>query len=519
MNRLAILHYHLNRGGVTQVIINQLRALDRALSRDERLTVTLIYGGRKAAWPDALAAELKNVDLSLVALPALDYDEDRPQDARLGEQLADVLNAGGMKPSETIVHVHNHGLGKNVDLPGALRHLASAGFALLLQIHDFAEDFRPENYGRLRDAWSCDARAIAARLYPQAPHIHYAVLNDRDRSILCEAGIPADRAHLLPNAVAAFEQLPDKRSARSWLASRFGVAEEELYLLYPVRCIRRKNIGEALAWLLFNGPKRKVGFTLPPLNPSELAGYNRCKSLAAELDLGCVFEVGADRGLSFAENLASADLLLTTSVAEGFGMVFLESWLADRPLVGRDLPEVTGDFVRHGLRMEGLGKRLDVPIDWIGRDAFAEMLGSALEVVSTAYDIAPLSDRQLRGAVESKIERQFLDFGDLNSAMQERVLRLAANSAAKQDQLTEANPCIAAALSQDPASQVDLVASNARAVERTYSLGPRGEALLELYRLVDTALRDEPIEPLEHGERILERFLDPTRLRPIRLDS
>ena len=116
------------------------------------------------------------------------------------------------RPSETIVHVHNHSLGKNLAVPAALRHLADKGFALLLQIHDFAEDFRPPNYGRLRASSSSDnAQAIAAWLYPQAPHVHYAVLNDRDLSILQEAGVSGDRVHLLPNAVAPFDHLPDKR--------------------------------------------------------------------------------------------------------------------------------------------------------------------------------------------------------------------------------------------------------------------------------------------------------------------
>ena len=48
--------------------------------------------------------------------------------------------------------------------------------------------------------------------------------------------------------------------------------------------------------------------------------------------------MGAPGGLEFFENLAAADAVATTSLAEGFGMVFLEAWLAGRPLVGRDLP-------------------------------------------------------------------------------------------------------------------------------------------------------------------------------------
>ena len=42
--------------------------------------------------------------------------------------------------------------------------------------------------------------------------------------------------------------------------------------------------------------------------------------------------------------------------------------------------------------------------------------------------------------------------------------------------------------------------------------------VLELYRTIDSAPRDAPIESLEGGERILHRFLDPKRLRPIRLE-
>ena len=67
---LAIIHYHLNRGGVTQVIINQLRALHCQLGRDDArrggtgvppvntgqrpvpltVRIALVYGGRREGW-------------------------------------------------------------------------------------------------------------------------------------------------------------------------------------------------------------------------------------------------------------------------------------------------------------------------------------------------------------------------------------------------------------------------------------------------------------------------------------
>ena len=44
---LAIVHYHLNRGGVTQVITNQLLALDAVARGDAKPQVALLYGGRR----------------------------------------------------------------------------------------------------------------------------------------------------------------------------------------------------------------------------------------------------------------------------------------------------------------------------------------------------------------------------------------------------------------------------------------------------------------------------------------
>ena len=138
-----------------------------------------------------------------------------------------------------MLHVHNHSLGKNRALPRVVPRLAASGYGMLLQIHDFAEDFRPENYRNL-------GRPAPEMLYPQASNVHYAVLNGRDRAILAAAGADPARLHLLPNPVLDVNRLPERSAARVKLHERFGVAPGDRYLLYPVRCIRRKNVGEAL---------------------------------------------------------------------------------------------------------------------------------------------------------------------------------------------------------------------------------------------------------------------------------
>ena len=90
--KIAILHYHLNRGGVTRVIQNHLLALDAALGPGQTMPVAVIYGGRRADWPEDLPDRLQSIRLTLHAVPPLDYDDqeatDPAQSGTLDEQLA-----------------------------------------------------------------------------------------------------------------------------------------------------------------------------------------------------------------------------------------------------------------------------------------------------------------------------------------------------------------------------------------------------------------------------------------------
>ena len=70
---IVIVHYQLNRGGVTQVIFNHLHALNRSLA-GERWQVAVFYGGRHDAWLGDLES-LENLDVSFHVIPQLDFDE------------------------------------------------------------------------------------------------------------------------------------------------------------------------------------------------------------------------------------------------------------------------------------------------------------------------------------------------------------------------------------------------------------------------------------------------------------
>ncbi len=509
--KLAIGHYHLNRGGVTRVIENQLLALDNTLDDREPHEAIILYGGRHQGWPSQLAQRLKRIRLRLKPLPALDYDSEQPHSSgRLQSQLVEALQEADFSPAETIVHLHNHSIGKNTALPAAVWDLAARGYGLLLQIHDFAEDQRPENFRLLIQA-GMDQADWHGRLYPQAPNVHFAVLNGRDRRVLRSVGAPAEQLHFLPNPVLPLDTTPDRASARAKLNDRFSVPPDARFLVYPVRGIRRKNLGEALLHSVLAPEGTYVGLTLPPLNPAEQPRYDEWKAAAGRWQAPFRFDVGADGGLGFAENLAASDAILTTSVAEGFGMVFLEAWLANRMLVGRDLPEITEDFTAAGLDLSRLRSRLEVPADWLDTGRLRQTLLAAFRATVNAYGRPGPSD--LAEQVDERLREASIDFGDLDESFQAAVIdRVVTDSSARREMLAT-NPWIAT--SADVANH-DLIRANASVVRQEFAIEPSGLRLAAVYDAILSSRRGQAIEPLAQPSAVLEQFTDFARFRLLR---
>ncbi len=427
--KVAIVHYHLNRGGVTQVIINQLTALNDRAADGPRLEVAILYGGRSASWPEAIISGLRSIDVSLHAVSELDYDENRPKTTDLAEQLQATLGQVGFGSHDTVVHVHNHSLGKNSELSRAITALAESGYAMLLQIHDFAEDMRPNQYRRICcDSGDPDFDAVPTKLYPQATHVHYAVLNGRDYWIMCNAGVDKSRLHVLPNAASELGPLHPKESSRDMLERHFGIPRSDRFLVYPVRGIRRKNLGEALLWSAMAGRNTSFGLTLTPLNPVEQKSYLRWRSLAQQLELKWVFELGETREMDLSQILSASDQVLTTSVAEGFGMVFLEAWLAGRTLAGRDLPSITADFVASGMRFPDLQPSLHIPLDWLDVEQIYIDIAAAFQSVIASYGHPRIDDRRLRKELTQLTQNSLFDFAYCPTESQQNVIARVAES-------------------------------------------------------------------------------------------
>ena len=106
---VAVLHYHLNRGGVTQVIANHLQALAMAMPADETARIAILYGGRREGWSAELPSTLDRLDLRLCELPELDYDDGVCRSQELTARLTSQLEALGFDPGETVIHAQASG--------------------------------------------------------------------------------------------------------------------------------------------------------------------------------------------------------------------------------------------------------------------------------------------------------------------------------------------------------------------------------------------------------------------------
>ena len=514
--QLIILHYHLNRGGVTSVVENHLRSL-AGLDADARPgRVAVVYGGRAQAWNPQLASELP-FDCELCEVPALEYDNHRMAEGNLHAALQPVLNR--FDRDATILHVHNHSLGKQAEMAAVVGQLADEGWRLLLQIHDFAEDLRPTNYQHLlNSADSVDQ--LQAQLYPQAPQIHYVALNRRDERVLKQAGIAEQRVHLLPNPVLEFPARSDATQlvqARSELSSALGLPAGQRFVLYPVRPIRRKNIGELLLWSVLVDDT-SFALTLKPLNPQEEKVYQRWVDLAVELQLPIKFEIASKTNLQFEQVYSVADAVITTSVTEGFGMVYLEASLSGKQLVGRSLPGICDDFVSAGIRFTGLAETMAIPAEQIDLNELKQYYHQQIEALRTAYHL-PAEDPADVPAIEASFSDATVDFARLTVRQQMELLKRLKTNADLREFVRQLNPVVGklAALSNDGLAAE--LAHNRQVIAQHYSPTVVGELLREIYQSLLSSARGDVTRRPTIAQGILDQFVHPSRLYPIRLES
>tara|TARA_R110002096_G_scaffold16106_23_gene55130 strand:- start:3010 stop:4449 length:1440 start_codon:yes stop_codon:yes gene_type:complete len=477
--KIAIVHYHLRRGGVTRVIE------DAVASLEGHGVETVVLAGESY-----LGDRLPNVRV----IEGLGYrNTATEQDARhlAREMQSAVTDALGTDPD--LWHIHNHSLAKNVAFPEAVHHLLLDGAKLLLQVHDFAEDGRPANYERQTAYYAGREDSRAEQLYPRGTQIHYATLNQRDSLHLCNAGIDAGHLHWLPNSVTPppcsqprTDPFPGKR-----------------FILYPVRGIRRKNLGELMLLSLLN-PDAVFGVTLEPENPEWRQIHDEWAKFSRQHRLPVHLAYGRHGPLSYPELIHRADVMISTSVAEGFGLAFLEPWLADKAVVGRDLPKITRDFVKQGVKLDHLYQRLEIPMKWIDEPDLHAALADGLFESYQSYNREPPADAVDR-AWATTVRAHRVDFGRLSESFQRQALERC---------LSEPNLRHSISAPTLALEEEDRIAENRELIEQSYSLSQYGPRLLEIYREIAAS----PLGELSSydADAVLDAFLAPENFNLLR---
>lgn len=457
--KIAFVHYHLKTGGVTTVLKRQIAALGDACN------LFVLTGDRAGA----------KLPCAVEEIPGLGYD--RPGQSalspqRVAEQVCRALHRKWPDGCD-ILNIHNPTLAKNKGFLQVIRLLQHLGITLFLQIHDLAEDGRPQVY--------------FDEPYPK--DCHYGVINRRDKAILKAAGLDGKGLHHLPNAVRVMPVDENRQQTEQ--------------VLYPVRAIRRKNLGEALLLSLFFKAGQRLAITQPPNSPADAASYRDWVAWSVANGLPVDFEVG--RKTPFASIVAASQSMITTSVSEGFGMAYLETWTAGKPLWGRRLPDICSDYEESGVDLQALYDRIDVPLDWIDRDDFSNRWHEAVRRAANRFGLA-ISDITVSKAFERLVGEATIDFGMLDEAFQRQVLsRLIAVPSAKKEMI-RTNPWLSDA--GEATAVPSVIEKNRTAVLDRYGMDRYRDRLLRIYdKVVNQPVRhriDKKI--LLHSYFKLENF-------------
>jgi glycosyltransferase involved in cell wall biosynthesis len=433
---IAFLHYHLKTGGVTTVLKQQLDAIGKKQK-------PLVLTGLPPETP-FLA--------DFVHIPELGYSSQYKKQIDPDDVAETIINAirhqfNGLCD---VLHVHNPTLAKNKRFLEILKSLQKRGVNLFLQIHDFAEDGRPFDY--FADEYPADC--------------HYGVINQRDYEILLAAGLKKEGLHRLVNTVNPCPIKPQPEL-------------EKPLVLYPIRAIRRKNIGEAILLSLFFRHGQTLAVTLPPNSPSDIMSYEGWKVFVRDRKLNLEF----DKGLShdFEPLVRSAEFLITTSITEGFGFTFLEPWIFEKLIWGRNLPDICRDFTKNGIRLEHLYGGLFVPVDWIGLHRFNQRWTACVLNAFKLFNL-PTNKALILKALDSITKDGVIDFGLLNEAAQKEVIVRLISSRKAAKKLIQINPFLS-----DPGMVSDKnerINTNKRLVQECYNQTTNRPRMLNLYNKV-----------------------------------
>ncbi len=328
--KICFLHYYFKKDGVTRTVLNNVRGL-----REQSPDIEFVFVGNpfNEAIPDYAEKRIINWEA-----------EDLVSEIEKVSSDSDVLiienPVVGIYPRATL----------------AFKEFAEKNLSkkIIYRIHDFIDD-RPHLSEEFRKFFK-DINDV----YPKSDNVHFLTLTSFDKGRLLQKGLK--NVSVIPNSIVESNLYTSEENAKK-LREKFeesGIVKPgEKIISYPVRVLRRKNIEEAIliTKLLNNfGGNHRLIITVP--HEDDYA--EEIKSLAKKHDVPC--SIGEaykflDYGkgeFTTADLFAISDLVISTSIKEGFGFAFIEPWVSGTPLIGRNIPEITKDFEEAGIDLSAL---------------------------------------------------------------------------------------------------------------------------------------------------------------------
>ena len=447
-----IFHYHLYPGGVTNVIQLSVRALitnlpelsDIVVACGSEHHVDAVYRHINDHLPDAASK------LRIDVIPELYYagrdergEADGGRSAETGQRRTKARELKQLllkRYGGRIWWIHNYHLGKNPAFTQALLEIARERpeQRMLLHVHDFPECSRYDNLALLE-------RQVTLPRYPVSGNVRYAVINERDRRLLVGAGMDEGQVSLLNNPVPD-EVLPeiDRKKTKQALEEGFGANFPAFtpgapFLFYPVRTIRRKNALEAaLVAALSLNPVNLI-ITLPGISEREAPYSHVVEQCFREGLVPGLWGIGgglAGAGVSFRELAAASDVVVSSSVQEGFGYLFIDARQWHRPIFARRLDVLDGIMEVLSGPSTYLYREISVPVDG---PVLAGLRERYHKRIASLSQFIPGDVREALGeAIDRKLGSRLLDFSFLTVHAQTELLR-SLDGNARRSELQEAN--------------------------------------------------------------------------------
>ncbi|MCL2293336.1 MAG: hypothetical protein FWC36_00485 [Spirochaetes bacterium] len=439
--KIALFHYNFLPGGVTTVAANAVNAIVKYAFLNSFVVEEIVFvSGRKERPENVVQADSViryDFDNAIDFLPDSRYNKEDVE-----EKIALLLK----KYDGFIWWVHNYHLGKNpVFTRVVVEYLQKNNHQnAILQIHDFPECTRPDNY-----------RSFAGKkqiIYPIESNVRYVVINARDERYLKEAGIPGNLVWLLYDPVvglskkeiiqsAAKDMLmqPDayagagadplaKKIYKEKLAEQFkdffpALDSEIPFALYPVRTIRRKNILEAALLAKVTGQGFNLIVTLPGISSQEKKYSNTVRECFERGYIPGIWASGSNicgKAVPLENVINASDFVISSSIMEGFGYHMIDSLMWNKPVITKylDIQDGFGDLFKNSASF--FYDFVVVPVKQKEREKIKQLYFDSIRRYSKimeSHNIETALDQ-----MDSILNRDFVDFSYLPVYLQVEIL-------------------------------------------------------------------------------------------------